>query len=78
MVRVIHRYPVFHPLGYLVERRVGRDRLVVSALDLESSLAEGRYLLAQMCQYLAGADLAEAGVLSEEGIARIVDACALP
>jgi hypothetical protein len=76
--RVIHRYPVFHPLGYLVERQVGEGRLVTSALDLSRSIQEGRYLLAQICQYLASAELAEAAALPEEAIARIVDACALP
>jgi hypothetical protein len=77
VVRVIHRYPVFHPLAYLVERQVGAGRLVVSALELDRSLPEGRYLLAQMCRYLSGTELAEAEVISEEGIGRIVAACAL-
>jgi hypothetical protein len=78
VIRVIHRYPVFHPLGYLVERQVGDGRLVVCALELDRSLPEGRYLLAQMCRYLAGADAEVAPILSEEDIARIVAATALP
>jgi beta-galactosidase len=78
VLRVIHRYPVFHPLGYVVERQVGRGRLVLCALGLERSLPEGRYLLARMCQYLAGPEWVTAVELSQEGIRGIASATALP
>jgi len=77
-VRVIHRYPVFHPLAYLVERQVGEGRLVPCALELDRSLPEGRYLLSQICGYLGGGKLVAAPSLSEGSIARIVSATALP
>jgi len=53
VVRVIHRYPVCRPLAYLVERRVGKGRLILCALDLNPQWAEARYLLARIQQYAA-------------------------
>ncbi|MBM3477092.1 MAG: hypothetical protein FJX75_27810, partial [Armatimonadetes bacterium] len=50
IIRVIHRYPVLHPLGYLVERSCGAGRLIVSALDLQPSWPEARYLLSCLCR----------------------------
>lgn len=46
IIRVIHRYPVLHPLGYLVERSCGAGRLILSALELRPQWPEARYLLA--------------------------------
>jgi hypothetical protein len=76
VLRVIHRYPVFHSLGYVVERQLGKGRLVLCALGLDQALPEGSYLLAQMCSYMAGEQLEEAPALSEHGVARLVAACA--
>jgi len=45
IVRSIHRYPVLHPLGYLVQRAHGAGRLIISAFDLQPSWPEARYLL---------------------------------
>ncbi|MCE5240391.1 hypothetical protein LLH23_18145 [bacterium] len=45
IVRSIHRYPVLHPLGYLVERACGAGRLIISAFDVQPSWPEARYLL---------------------------------
>ena len=50
IIRVIHRYPVLHPLGYLVERRCGAGRLIVCALDLQPSWPEARYSLDCLCR----------------------------
>jgi len=50
IIRVIHRYPVLHPLGYLVERACGAGRLIVCALDLQPSWPEARYLLGCLCR----------------------------
>ena len=55
VIRVIHRYPVLHPLAYLVERSVGAGGLVLCALDLNPGWAEARYLLAAMCRHAASA-----------------------
>jgi beta-galactosidase len=78
VLRVIHRYPVFHPLGYLVERQVGEGRLVLCALGLDQSLPEGRYLLSRMCAHLVGANLAEAPALPEKSLAHLVATGTLP
>lgn len=78
VLRAIHRYPVFHPLGYLVERQVGQGRLVLCALGLDQRLPEGRYLLAKMCSYLAEATLAGVSTLSEESLTRLIAAGTLP
>ncbi len=48
VVRVIHRYPVCRPLGYLYELAVGRGRLVLCALELDPGWPEARHLLAQL------------------------------
>jgi hypothetical protein len=50
IIRTIHRYPVLHPLGHLVERSCGAGRLIVSALDLQPSWPEARYLLDCICR----------------------------
>jgi hypothetical protein len=50
IIRVIHRYPVLHPLGYLIERSYGAGRLIVSALDLQPLWTEARYLLDCLCR----------------------------
>ncbi|MBS3762567.1 MAG: hypothetical protein KGZ25_04585 [Planctomycetes bacterium] len=50
VIRVIHRYPTLHPLGYLLQRSVGRGTLIVCGLDLNPDWVEVRWLLAQMCR----------------------------
>jgi beta-galactosidase len=50
IIRTIHRYPVLHPLGYLVERSCGAGRLILSALDLQPPWPETRYLLDCICR----------------------------
>ena len=71
-IRVIHRYPVLHPLGYLTEARVGSGGLVLCALNLDQSLPEARYLLACICRYAADGFQPQM-TLSESGLARLVD-----
>ena len=51
VMRVIHRYPVCRPLGYLTEARVGQGAIICCALSLDQALPEARYLLAQLCAY---------------------------
>lgn len=54
VIRAIHSYPLCRPLGYLLERRLGKGSVIISALDLDSTRPEGRYLLAQICRYTLG------------------------
>ncbi len=74
IVRVIHRYPVLHPLGYLLERSVGAGRLVLTAFDLDPKWPEARYLLGAMCSYLKGSNLTPAREASETTISRLLAA----
>lgn len=53
VIRVIHRYPVLHPLAYLVERRVGAGGLILCALDLNPAWVEARWLLSEVCRAAA-------------------------
>jgi hypothetical protein len=59
VIRVIHRYPVCHPLAYLLERAVGTEHsvgtggLILCALQLNPAWPEARYLLRQLCDYAA-------------------------
>ncbi len=53
ILRVIHRYPVMHPLAYLTARRVGAGGLLLCALELNPDWIEARWLLSALCRRLA-------------------------
>jgi hypothetical protein len=78
VIRVIHRYPVLHPLAYLLERRCGRGGLVLCALELRPEYVEARYLLAQLCRPAASGFSAAATELQPAALARLLEASALP
>jgi beta-galactosidase len=78
VIRVIHRYPVLHPLGYLLERKVGRGGLIVCALKLTPSWPEARYLLAQIVAYANGEAFHPATVLSDRARDGLMRGTALP
>lgn len=71
-IRAIHRFSVFHPLAYLMECAVGKGGLVVCAMDLNPSLPEARYLLAQLCVHAACNDFQPVDRLSPAGLERII------
>lgn len=56
VIRVIHRYPVCRPLAYLLERQVGKGRLIITALELNQDWPEARYVLSAISSYGAGAE----------------------
>ncbi|MBI4026440.1 MAG: hypothetical protein HY360_15755 [Verrucomicrobia bacterium] len=78
VIRVIHRYPVFRPLAYLIEGRCGRGGLILCALDLNPAFPEARYLLCRICEYATGAGFLPAQDLSHAALDRIVTCTALP
>ena len=78
VIRVIHRYPVCHPLGYLLEVAYGAGGMIISALDLNQAWPEARYLLAQLCNYATSGTFRPAMSLGQGDLARIVTATALP
>jgi len=72
IIRVIHRYQTLHPLGYLVERRVGLGALLLCALELDPDWIEARWLLAQFCRCAASDAWAPAMELTATAQARLV------
>jgi len=55
VIRPIHSYPVGRSLAYLLERRCGKGRLIISAMDLDPAWPEARYLLNRIADHaLAG------------------------
>jgi hypothetical protein len=78
VIRVLHRYPVFRPLAYLVEGRYGRGGLILCALDLNPAYPEAHYLLKSICAYATGTSFAPARELSAETLNFIVECTALP
>jgi hypothetical protein len=78
VLRVLHTYPASRPLAYLLEGAVGAGRLILCALNLDQSLAEGRYLLARICDYAAGEVVHPAVELSPQALARLISETAIP
>lgn len=76
-LRVIHRYPVCRPLGYLVERAHGNGGVIICGLELNPAFIEARYLLQQLCACAAGEAFAPEHALSETAIERIISGTAL-
>jgi hypothetical protein len=72
IIRAIHCYPVSRSLGYLVECSLGKGGLIICSLDLDQSLPEGRYLLAEICKYASGSDFKPKMELSDDSLAKIV------
>jgi len=78
VIRVMHSYPVCRPLAYLTECAVGEGGLILCALNLDQSLPEARYLLAQICDYAVGNAFAPSVAIEKEDLARLAAATRLP
>ncbi len=78
ILRVIHSYPVSRPLAYLVERRWGQGGLVITALNLDQTWPEARWLAGEMCRYAAGEAFAPELHCEEMTVKRLLLAAALP
>ncbi len=74
ILRVLHSYPVCRPLGYLYEGSVGEGGLLISALNLDQSWPEARYLLRQICAYLSGDAFSPSAPLSPAALAALISA----
>jgi len=77
VIRVIHRYPVFRPLGYLLERRYGDGGLIACALELDQSLPEARYLLGAMVRHATSRSFRPKTPLSDDALNRLRAAAGL-
>jgi beta-galactosidase len=78
VIRVIHRYPVCSPLAYLLERSLGKGGLIISALDLNPSWPEARYLLTQFCVYAGSNRFHPSIELSDTALQHIMKYTAVP
>ncbi len=75
-IRVIHRYPVCHPLGYLLERSFGKGGVILTSLDLSPRFPEARYLLSKMCAYAMGGQFKPGLALSDAAVSHMIQATA--
>ena len=78
VIRAMHSYPVGYPLAYLLEGALGEGGLILSALDLDPSLPEGRYLLASICAYAVSDAFNPATELSEAAVEALAVNTSLP
>ncbi len=54
VIRALSTYFVGHPLAYLAEFSLGRGGMIITALDLNQSWPEGRYILSSILRYASG------------------------
>jgi hypothetical protein len=54
VMRALSTYFVCHPLAYLAEFSFGRGGIIITALDLNQSWPESRYLLSSILRYSSG------------------------
>jgi hypothetical protein len=78
IIRVIHRYMVLHPLAYLLERSLGKGRLIICALQLDESWLEARYLVNAIGDYARQTDKPHCPEIREEQLKLLMEALALP
>ena len=78
VIRVLHCYPVFRPLAYLVECGLGKGTIIICALDLDQSLPEGRYLLAQICEHAVSGVSQPMMELSDIAIRNLIFGTSIP
>jgi len=74
VIRALSTYFVCHPLAYLLEFKVGKGGLIISALDLNRRWPEARYLLASMLRYMTGRKFRPKDTLSQPALQHILDA----
>ena len=78
VIRLLHCYPVFCPLAYLAECSLGKGAVILCALDLDQSLREGRYLLAQICEHAVRGAPEPMMELTDTALQRLMRASAIP
>ena len=78
VIRVMHSYLICHPLGYLVERRVGQGALIICALNLEQKWPEARYMLSQLLRHAQSDDCRPELALNETAAKALLSVGALP
>ncbi len=66
IIRMVHHFRVSRSLGYLTERRIGKGRILITALNLDWNYPEAAYFLNSLCLYLCGMPLEEVPELTEK------------
>lgn len=78
VIRVIHRFPVCHPVAHLLERSVGKGRLILTSLDLRPEWPEARQLLDCLCAYAGSGRSDQAQVMPDHSLVCLRRAAATP
>jgi hypothetical protein len=73
IIRVIHRFPVCYPLAYLLERQIGKGRLMMCAFEFDEQWVEARYLLTSLISYLQDTHKASCFELNDRQIGLIAE-----
>ncbi len=68
IVRVMHQYHVSRPLAYMLEFAYGAGGCLLLSLDLNQEWPEARYLLNEICAYLASDLFSPVMELSDEEV----------
>ena len=74
VIRAFSTYYVCRPLAYLVEFKLGRGGVILSALDMNQRWPEARHLLAAVLKYAGGSAFQPQTRLPNEGLAHIIEA----
>lgn len=77
VIRMMHSSMVARPLGSLIERSLGDGRIIMIALDMNSTNPEAAYLLRQICLYTLRGDKPACAEMSRDTLDMILTACAL-
>lgn len=72
IIRQLHAYQIQRPLGYLIERRLGKGRIIVNALKIDDVLPESKYLLHQMIGYAESKNWADAPEITPDALERLI------
>lgn len=73
IMRMIHSYYASRPLGILLEKAVGKGRLVITSLDFKPEAPESMYLLKQICHYLASDEKEDCLMIKETALRKLIE-----
>ena len=72
IIRQLHAYQIQRPLGYLIERKLGKGRIIVNALKIDDALPESKYLLHQMIKYAQSKEWADCPELTPNALESLI------
>ena len=74
VIRMLHSYYFARPLGTLVERKFGKGRIILCAMDLFSGRIEADYLLEQICRYTLNEGKPDCPELGGSSLKKVISA----